>query len=92
MDRKVPPLGITSRNHGELPAEVRQAAQLLATGLQDKAVARHEDVTVRTVRRRIALLMDFLGASTRFQAGFLFARFIVKTGSPPEDSGKEASS
>jgi HTH domain len=48
--------------------------QLLAEGLQDEAVADKLGVSVRTVRRRVADLLEDLGARTRFQAGVQAAR------------------
>lgn len=42
---------------------------MLASGLKDDAIARHLDLSSRTVGRRVADLMDGLGARTRFQAG-----------------------
>ena len=48
--------------------------QLLADGLQDDAVAAKLGVSVRTVRRRVAELLEDLGARTRFQAGVQAAR------------------
>lgn len=56
------------------PDTVVRTAVLLARGKPDKEVAHIEQVTVRTVRRRVARLMGALGASTRFQAGYLFCR------------------
>lgn len=47
----------------------RQLLTLLASGLQDEVIARHLGWGVRTVRRRVAKLMDELGAETRFQLG-----------------------
>ncbi|HKN95527.1 MAG TPA: LuxR C-terminal-related transcriptional regulator [Pseudonocardiaceae bacterium] len=42
---------------------------LLAAGLGDAAIARQLGVSERTVGRRVRLLMDELGAASRFQAG-----------------------
>ena len=47
---------------------------LLAAGHQDEAAARVLGVSLRTVRRRVAAVMDQLGATTRFQAGLLAAQ------------------
>lgn len=47
----------------------RRLLELLATGLKDEAIARHLSVSLRTVRRRVADLLDHLGVQTRFQAG-----------------------
>jgi sugar-specific transcriptional regulator TrmB len=42
---------------------------LLAAGLKDDAIARQLGLSSRTVGRRIAVMLDELGARTRFQAG-----------------------
>ena len=42
---------------------------LLSRGLKDEAIARYLGWSLRTVRRRVARLMDDLGARTRFQLG-----------------------
>lgn len=42
---------------------------LLAAGFKDDAIARQLTLSSRTVGRRVAELMDLLGARTRFQAG-----------------------
>ena len=49
--------------------EDRQLLTLLASGFKDEAIARYLGWGVRTVRRRVAKLMDELGAETRFQLG-----------------------
>ncbi|MGN6242472.1 MAG: LuxR C-terminal-related transcriptional regulator [Motilibacteraceae bacterium] len=55
--------------------EGRQAVlELLALGAKDEAIARQLGISLRTVRRRVAYLMDELGASTRFQAGMEAAK------------------
>lgn len=41
----------------------------LAEGAKDEQIARNLDVSLRTVRRRVAALMVELGVDTRFQAG-----------------------
>ena len=48
--------------------------EMLMNGAKDEAIARHLGVSLRTVRRRIAALMDEFGATTRFQAGMEAAR------------------
>lgn len=54
-------------------AEIRQLApqvlDLLSQGAKDEAAARALGLGVRTYRRRVAELMDALGAESRFQAG-----------------------
>jgi DNA-binding CsgD family transcriptional regulator len=42
---------------------------MLASGLKDEAIARYLGISLRTVRRRVAMLMEDLGAHTRFQLG-----------------------
>ena len=54
--------------------DVRPVLELLQLGLKDETIARHLGVSLRTVRRRVAMVMDELGASTRFQAGMQAAR------------------
>lgn len=41
----------------------------LADGVKDEQIARNLDLSLRTVRRRVAALMIELGVDTRFQAG-----------------------
>lgn len=48
--------------------------ELLKLGMKDESIARQLGVSLRTVRRRIADVLDELGASTRFQAGAEAAR------------------
>ncbi|MBO0810414.1 MAG: response regulator transcription factor [Microlunatus sp.] len=54
-------------------AEIRQIApqvlDLLGQGVKDESAARALGLGVRTYRRRVADLMDALGAESRFQAG-----------------------
>jgi len=47
---------------------------LLGTGYKDEAIARYLGIGVRTVRRRIAGLMEELGVHTRFQLGAVAER------------------
>ncbi len=47
----------------------RRLLALLSRGYKDEAIARYLGWGVRTVRRRVAGLMDALGADTRFQLG-----------------------
>lgn len=49
--------------------ELQQLAKLLAAGMTDTAVARHLDISERTLRRRLKDLMDELGVDSRFAAG-----------------------
>ena len=43
--------------------------RLLVAGLKDEAIARYLGCSLRTVRRRVAGLMEHYGADTRFQLG-----------------------
>jgi DNA-binding CsgD family transcriptional regulator len=52
----------------------RRLIDLLNAGLTDEAIARHLGVGYRTVQRRISELMEFFGATTRFQLGVQTAR------------------
>jgi DNA-binding NarL/FixJ family response regulator len=47
----------------------REVLALLAHGLKDEAIARHLSLSVRTVRRHVATVMEFVDAPTRFAAG-----------------------
>jgi DNA-binding NarL/FixJ family response regulator len=42
---------------------------MLASGMQDDAIARQLEISARTVGRRVSNLMQQLGVRTRFQAG-----------------------
>ena len=52
-----------------LGATEREVLALLVHGLKDEAIARHLNLSVRTVRRHISAVMDFVDAPTRFAAG-----------------------
>ncbi|RLL66236.1 helix-turn-helix transcriptional regulator [Streptomyces sp. Z26] len=59
--------------------------RLLATGLKDETVARRLGMSLRTVRRHIAEIMDELNATSRFQAGVTAAlNGVVGASAPPE--------
>lgn len=53
----------------EITPEDRALLQLLNAGLKDDAIARQLDLSQRTFRRRVAHLIQRLGATSRFQAG-----------------------
>jgi hypothetical protein len=59
---------------GEQVDERRLILELLMLGTKDESIARQLGISLRTVRRRVAGLMDELGATTRFQAGLEAAR------------------
>ena len=52
-----------------LPPAHQKVLELMAQGLNDDAIARRLAVSVVTVRRNIAAIMDRLGVSSRFAAG-----------------------
>lgn len=57
-----------------LSEQTRRLVELLAMGLKDEAIARHLGVGLRTVRRRVAELVDAYGVQTRFQLGLEIGR------------------
>lgn len=54
---------------GTPEGELRQLAHLLGLGMTDTAIARHLDISERTLRRRLKDLMDELRVDSRFLAG-----------------------
>ncbi len=50
-------------------AETRLLTSLLLSGLSDQAIARELGVSPRTAQRKLAAMLQDLGAHTRFQAG-----------------------
>jgi len=48
---------------------VREILGVLRTGVTDEVAARQLHVSARTIRRRVAAVLDLLGASSRFDAG-----------------------
>ncbi len=64
---------------------------LLGRGLKDEAIGRHLGWSLRTVRRRVARLMDHMGARTRFQLGAeAFRAGRLESGRPPPPAGRPA--
>jgi DNA-binding Lrp family transcriptional regulator len=60
---------------GPVPAQPDiRLLTLLAAGAKDETIARQLGISPRTVTRRVAELLDQLGARTRFHAGVLAAR------------------
>lgn len=74
---KATPLAAVKRprakgGEGDMPnSQERELLRLLAQGLTDELVSRRLGVSVRTMRRIAADLMERLGARSRFQAGAL---------------------
>ena len=52
----------------------RQVVALMAVGHSDEEIAGHLGVSLRTVRRHVGEIMEFLQATTRFAAGIAAAR------------------
>ncbi|MFC0105810.1 LuxR C-terminal-related transcriptional regulator [Kibdelosporangium aridum] len=64
-----------SEQEPNLPSnEDRTLLHLLGAGVKDEKIARRMGLSVRTVRRKIASLMDSLEATSRFEAGVVAAR------------------
>jgi DNA-binding CsgD family transcriptional regulator len=66
------PLGVS--DDGQAADDRHRILELLVAGTKDESIARQLGLSLRTVRRRVAELMDELGARTRFQAGVEAAR------------------
>lgn len=58
---------------------------LLAAGLKDETIAHQLGVSTHTVRRRIAVVLDRLGVTTRFQAGLALGRQGWPAADPSRD-------
>jgi sugar-specific transcriptional regulator TrmB/DNA-binding CsgD family transcriptional regulator len=56
---------------------------LLASGMQDEAVARQLGISARTLQRRLQTLFDQLDSRTRFQAGYRAALRQDQQATPP---------
>jgi DNA-binding CsgD family transcriptional regulator len=48
---------------------VREILAMLGSGVTDDVAAKQLGISPRTVRRRVAAVLDLLGASSRFEAG-----------------------
>ena len=75
----------TERGAGDDTTEDLRLLRLLARGLKDESIARYLGVSLRTVRRRIAGLMEAHAAETRFQLGVAAARADLVTLGEPRD-------
>jgi DNA-binding CsgD family transcriptional regulator len=94
--RALPPHPPAARTGRRQPPRAGQEQQrlitLLLSGLTDEAIARQLGVGYRTVQRRVADLMDSLGAHSRFQAGAQAAMISTHPPSPrsPQPRGRSA--
>ena len=61
--------GLDAQPYADGASDRRLLVAELAAGAKDEQIARALGLSVRTVRRRVADLMDELGADSRFQAG-----------------------
>lgn len=61
-------IGITAEDVLDIE-RVREILRILASGATDESAARQLGVSDRTIRRRVAAVMDLLGATSRFEAG-----------------------
>lgn len=70
--RTAAPLDLSHEPRGSGSSEdlERDIISLLASGMQDGAVARQLGVSARTLQRRLHLMFEQLDSRTRFQAGF----------------------
>ncbi|MFI6057606.1 helix-turn-helix domain-containing protein [Streptomyces sp. NPDC051286] len=76
------PLGqAPRRDEGELDHQEAAALRLLAEGHTDEGIAKRLGVSYRTARRIATVLMDRLGARSRFEAG---ARAVQRGWLPPD--------
>ena len=73
-DKAVPVPGLSGRDYDGDAGDRRLLLDQLAGGAKDEQIARALGLSVRTVRRRVAELLDELGAGSRFQAGAAAAR------------------
>ena len=68
-EKAMPVPGLDGGRDSEGASDRRLLLTQLAGGAKDEQIARALELSVRTVRRRVADLMDELGATSRFQAG-----------------------
>lgn len=68
-DRAMAVPGLDARAADEGPSDRSLLLDQLAGGAKDEQIARALGLSLRTVRRRVASVLDDLGAESRFQAG-----------------------
>ncbi|KQV19576.1 hypothetical protein ASE03_21700 [Kitasatospora sp. Root187] len=66
--------GVVPSRPGKLTAQELELLKLLEMGSTDEVAARKLGVSLRTVRRMMAEIMNRLGARSRFEAGLLVSR------------------
>ncbi|MFD2418387.1 helix-turn-helix transcriptional regulator [Amycolatopsis pigmentata] len=67
--RRATPLSVFDARFAEVRALAPRILDVLASGCKDETAARTLGLGLRTYRRRVAELMEALGATSRFQAG-----------------------
>lgn len=68
-EKAMPVPGLDGQRYDEAASDQRLLLGQLAGGAKDEQIARALGISVRTVRRRVADLLEELGADSRFQAG-----------------------
>jgi len=68
-DRAMPVPGLGGPRDDDGRAERRMVLDQLAAGAKDEQIARTLGLSLRTVRRRVAAILDDLAVDSRFQAG-----------------------
>ncbi|MEV7416413.1 helix-turn-helix transcriptional regulator [Streptomyces sp. NPDC089919] len=63
----------------------RTIVRLLSEGMEDKVIARRLGMSQRTCQRHIAEIMRAVGATSRFQAGYLLHTALTSPQHPPPD-------
>ncbi|MGH3448137.1 MAG: hypothetical protein ACRDP4_11015, partial [Nocardioidaceae bacterium] len=81
--RTAAPLELSSSAAAAAAEPELDVVALLASGMQDEAVARQLGVSARTLQRRLRTLFEQLGGSTRFQAGFRAGQRAAGDGTAP---------
>ncbi|MFH9393740.1 LuxR C-terminal-related transcriptional regulator [Streptomyces sp. NPDC017556] len=67
------PAGARDTFGGEFDSQALAVLRMLADGVKDEVIARHLDVSPRTLSRFMTSLLDRLGVQTRFQAALRVA-------------------
>lgn len=68
----------TGKPEARFSEAAEQVIQLLAVGLNDKAIASDAGISSATLNRRVAELMKALGTKTRFQLGWRLALDVLR--------------
>jgi DNA-binding Lrp family transcriptional regulator len=68
-ERAMPVPGLDGSSRGDRASDRRMLLDQLAAGAKDEQIARALGLSLRTVRRRVADVLEELGAGSRFEAG-----------------------